>query len=433
MFVHAEREGLAPSWTLKAQRLQGGSRPQVSSAGLMLRCSKSRPRVLVQRRDRRRRTNIVGLSDTITRLRALRSRVPSHLPEEADQRLTSIAGFGSNPGDLLARCYIPEGLGAGAPLVVVLHGCTQSASSYNRGAGWTSAADEHGFALLFPEQQRANNPNLCFNWFSPTDARRGRGEALSIVQMVQEVCVKHALDPRRIFVTGLSAGGAMTAAMLATYPEVFAGGAVIAGLPFGTASTIPEAFEQMRGQAALGSDHLTALVRSASNHTGRWPTLSVWHGSNDQTVNASNAAALIDQWRGLHGVSAAPSVTDTVEGQPRRVWRNRDGLEVIEEFIIANMGHGTPIHAAPANAGEAAGPYMLEVGISSTRSVLAFWGLDRRSERSSAFASPSRQHELDSESRLNHGRSRSEPPPARSVNSVQEVIEKALRSAGLMK
>ncbi|HVF83507.1 MAG TPA: PHB depolymerase family esterase, partial [Sphingomicrobium sp.] len=238
---------------------------------------------------------------------------------DADPRLKEFRRFGSNPGDLLGRTYIPHDLGAGAALVVVLHGCTQTASSYDRGAGWTSAADEHGFALLFPEQQRANNPNLCFNWFSPADAGRGGGEALSIIQMVQDLCARYALDPDRVFITGLSAGGAMTAAMLATYPEVFAGGAVIAGLPFGTAVNVPQAFERMRGQAAFGPGQLSGLVRAASSHAGRWPTLSVWHGASDQTVDASNAAALVDQWRGLHDVAAAPSATETVAGQQRRV------------------------------------------------------------------------------------------------------------------
>jgi poly(hydroxyalkanoate) depolymerase family esterase len=355
------------------------------------------------------------------------------LHDAADQQLQSLGGFGSNPGDLLARTYIPRERGAGAALVVVLHGCTQSASSYNRGAGWTSAADEHGFALLFPEQQRANNPNLCFNWFSPADAGRDRGEALSIIQMVQDLCSRHALNPRRVYITGLSAGGAMTAAMLATYPEVFAGGAVIAGLPFGTAATVPEAFERMRGQATFGPGQLTGLVRSASGHGGQWPTLSVWHGSSDQTVDASNAAALVDQWRGLHGVAAAPTATETIAGQQRRVWCNRDGQEVIEEYAIARMGHGTPIHAAPANAGEAAGPYMLDVGISSTRRIVAFWGLERAGERSQAAAPSAQPASGGTIGRISRERRPAAPPPPRRSSKVQEIIEGALRNAGLMR
>jgi poly(hydroxyalkanoate) depolymerase family esterase len=376
--------------------------------------------------------NIPGLHDTITRLSALRSRLPSTLHVETDVRLKEVSGFGSNPGDLLARSYVPQDLAAGAPLVVVLHGCTQSASSYNQGAGWTSAADEHGFALLFPEQQRANNPNLCFNWFSRADTGRGRGEALSIIQMVQHLCSRHAIDPHRVYITGLSAGGAMAAAVLATYPDVFAGGAVIAGLPFGTASTVPEAFERMRGQTPFGPDQLTWLVRSASDHAGGWPTLSVWHGRSDQTVDASNAAALVDQWRGLHGVVAAPTRTERVAGQLRRVWCNHDGQEVIEEYVIADMGHGTPIHAALASHGETAGPYMLDVGISSTRRIVAFWKLDRGSKPSQTAAPPSTTELVETRLRTRPEHDQSVPPPTSPASRVQAVIEKALRSAGLM-
>jgi poly(hydroxyalkanoate) depolymerase family esterase len=354
------------------------------------------------------------------------------LNEQPDERLKAFTGFGSNPGDLLARFHVPEDLGTGAPLVVVLHGCTQSASSYNRGAGWTSAADEHGFAVLFPEQQRSNNPNLCYNWFSAAAASRGGGEALSIVQMVQDMCARHALDSQRVYVTGLSAGGAMTAAMLATYPDVFAGGAVIAGLPFGTATSVPEAFEQMRGHAGPGPDQLTQLVRSASNHRGKWPVLSVWHGSSDRTVDASNAAALIEQWRGLHGVAAAPTATETVAGQQHRVWCDHDGVAVIEEYMIRNMGHGTPLDAVPANEGEAAGPYMLDVGISSTRRIIGFWGLEGQGKRSEVSARRPSSVVVEITSRATLERKQSIPPPSSRPSKVQDVIEKALRSAGLM-
>ena len=104
-----------------------------------------------------------------------------------------------------------------------------------------------GFALLFPEQQRSNDPNLCFNWFMPGDSRRDLGEPLSIRQMIDTLARSQRSDPRRIFVTGLSAGGAMAAIMLATYPELFAGGAIIAGLPYGCAKTVPNAFDRMKG------------------------------------------------------------------------------------------------------------------------------------------------------------------------------------------
>lgn len=110
------------------------------------------------------------LSDTIARLAAARG--PGQDTAIAS-RLTEWAGFGSNPGALRAYRYRPEGLEPGAPLVVVLHGCTQSAAAYDLGSGWSRLADRHGFALLFPEQQRANNANLCFNCFRPFELEAG--------------------------------------------------------------------------------------------------------------------------------------------------------------------------------------------------------------------------------------------------------------------
>ena len=153
-----------------------------------------------------------------------------HLPDPGSSRLTEVHGFGSNPGRLRMFKYVPAQ--PERALVVVLHGCTQNAEVYDFGAGWSTLADRYGFVLLMPQQEPSNNPNKCFNWFLSRHIERDRGEVLSIRQMVEAMIRDHYIDPRRIFVTGLSAGGAMTAVLLATYPELFAGGAVIAGLPY---------------------------------------------------------------------------------------------------------------------------------------------------------------------------------------------------------
>ena len=314
-----------------------------------------------------------SLSDTLFRLRRMSSGLPQH--SATSKRLRPFGGFGSNPGQLRAWIYVPESAGPGAALVVVLHGCTQNVAGYDESSGWSRLAEQHGFLLLYPEQQRVNNPNLCFNWFSPEDAAREKGEALSVRQMIESVQGRYETDPRLVFVTGLSAGGAMAAAMLATYPEVFAGGAVIAGLPFGVAHSVPEAFDRMRGYGGPRPTALADLVRAASSHNDKWPILSVWHGSADQTVDQSNASALVEQWRSVHGAPKKPARSDLVHGHAHRVWVDSKGRDVIEEYSIAGLGHGTPLDTFGTRHGEKVAPFMLEAGISSTRLISRFWGI----------------------------------------------------------
>ncbi|MBW6526408.1 PHB depolymerase family esterase [Sphingomonas sp. RHCKR7] len=312
-----------------------------------------------------------SISDTITRLRAVGS---TALPADvAVSRLTAMGEVGRNPGALRAWLHVPPELPAGAPLVVVLHGCTQTAAAYDHGSGWSALADRFGFALLYPEQRRANNPNLCFNWFSPEDTRRGGGEVESIREMIVAAVDRLGLDPARVFVTGLSAGGAMTSALLACHPELFAGGAIIAGLPFGVARNVPEALDRMRGRghdrAGLGDS-----VRAASAHAGSWPAIAVWHGTADATVDKVNAALIVDQWRGIHRVDGDEAV-ETSDGLVRRVWHDEAGRAVIRHYEVAGLGHGTPVATAGDEACGVPGPHMLDAGISSTYRIAAEWGI----------------------------------------------------------
>jgi poly(hydroxyalkanoate) depolymerase family esterase len=373
-------------------------------------------------------------------------------PHSGPSRLREVTGFGSNPGNLRMLTYVPVGLPASSPLVVVLHGCTQNAEGYDHGAGWSTLADRYGFALLFPEQQAANNPKLCFNWFQSGDIHRGRGEPLSIREMIQRMERDHAIDRGRVFVTGLSAGGAMTAVMLATYPEVFAGGAIIAGLPYGAATSVQDAFESMFQGRMRPAREWGDLVRAASPHRGPWPKLSVWHGGADTTVKSVNADEIIKQWTDVHGLPARPTSQDKVDGYPRQVWRDDAGCEVIESFSIASMAHGTPLATGDAaNAYGAAGPFLLDVGISSTYHIAKFWGLTAETaERvkaapvddgmvwargAVAFPSPEPQTTNGS-----GPAQRPEPEDAGGDHGlgtgslpayVQSVIDKALKAAGL--
>ncbi|MEE4376161.1 MAG: PHB depolymerase family esterase, partial [Candidatus Competibacteraceae bacterium] len=161
---------------------------------------------------------------------------------QAEMALEEITDFGSNPGNLRMFIGMPDELPEGVPLVVALHGCTQTAAAFDNETGWAKYAALWRFALLLPEQRRINNGQRCFNWFRHTDATRDQGEALSIRQMIAALQTLHAINPERIYITGLSAGGAMTSVMLATYPEVFAGGAIMAGVPYGCASGMLSGF-----------------------------------------------------------------------------------------------------------------------------------------------------------------------------------------------
>ena len=293
------------------------------------------------------------------------------------QGLSEVTAFGSNPGHLRMLKLVPPGLRALSPLVVVLHGCGQTAHDINHGLGWSALAYECGFALLFPEQRRSNNAQRGFNWFRPADSTRGSGEALSIVQMVQHLIKDQGLDRRRVYVTGLSAGGAMACALLAAYPDVFAGGAILAGLPFGVASNLWGALAAMKGKVNRSSSELGDKVRAASPHWGRWPTLSIWHGSSDKTVAPSNADAIIRQWCDVHGLCEERAIETRVAGKTRRLWCDDAGLPVIERFIIPGMGHGAPVDALGTSgyAYGAAAPFFEDHGISSTYHMAKFWGL----------------------------------------------------------
>jgi feruloyl esterase len=292
-------------------------------------------------------------------------------------RLREVTDFGANPGNLRMYTYVPRN--PQRALVVVLHGCTQTATSYDLGAGWSTLADRYGFNLLLPEQRAENNPKTCFNWFRENDIIRGQGEAASIRQMITTMSIEHDVDPGRVFITGLSAGGAMTAVMLATYPEVFAGGAVIAGLPYRSATSTRQALESMFRVRVRTPREWGDLIRAASPHRGPWPRVSVWHGGADTVVKPKNAEELLKQWTDVHGLGTQATRTETVDGYPRHVWTNAAGEAVIESYIIPLMPHGTPVAGGDGDESYGVpGEYLIEVGISSSYHIARFWGLTEK-------------------------------------------------------
>ena len=290
--------------------------------------------------------------------------------------LREIAAFGDNPGELRLHVFEPGRRARRCPAVVVLHGCTQTAAGFDAASGWSRLAEVHGFVLIYPEQTRGNNDQGCFSWFLPADVARGGGEAASIRSMVEWAVEALAVDPGAVFVCGLSAGGAMASAMLAAYPELFAGGAVIAGLPYGAASSVSEALDAMYVGKVRDAARWGDLVRAAASgragarFEGRWPTVSVWHGTRDHVVRPINAGEIVKQWTNVHGVGAGHPATDMVGTATRRIWHDGDGRGCVTAYTVPDLGHGVPVADAAPPA-----PFFLPASLSATRQIAADFGL----------------------------------------------------------
>ncbi|WP_408993208.1 alpha/beta hydrolase family esterase [Streptomyces sp. 1268] len=294
--------------------------------------------------------------------------------------LERVTSFGANPGGLNMYVYRPAALPANAPVVVALHGCTQSAQVYSDNSGLNTFADRHGFLVVYAETTTVNNANKCFNWFQPGDTRRGRGEAASIRQMVAHAATAYGVDTGRVQVTGLSAGGAMTSVMLAAYPDVFAAGAVVAGIPYGCGTDVVSAF----GCMSPGVDRTPAAwaqaVRDAHpGFAGPWPRVAIWHGDNDATVAPRNADELRDQWTAVHGLGQTPGRTSTIgpNSTRRSEYPAADGRSVVEVNRVPGIGHGTPVD--PGSGAEqcgATGTQHFIDSICSSYWITRFFGLD---------------------------------------------------------
>lgn len=226
----------------------------------------------------------------------------------------------------------------------------------------------------------------------------------------------------------------MAAAMLATYPDVFAGGAIIAGLPHGSAKTIPEAFDRMRGHGGPSDKELRSILRESSPHKGPWPRISIWHGTADRTVNTSNAAAIASQWLAVHDLTEGPEDSRTSGALSRQAWYDVHGISQVEVNTIAGMGHGVPLDVTTSGT---AGPYMLDVGISSTNNIACFWGISSPQANNSKL---SRNDTDQASSALQSSRRvqlelstfTADHSPSTELG-VRSIIEDALRTAGLMR
>ncbi|MBU0487693.1 MAG: PHB depolymerase family esterase [Bacteroidetes bacterium] len=265
------------------------------------------------------------------------------------QSLTPVSNFGTNPGNLTMYYHAPAQPLTPAPIVVAMHGCTQTATQYATDSDWNKLANLYGFYVIFPEQKAANNSSSCFNWFLPGDQERGQGEAASINQMVQYLRNSFNVDTSRIFVTGLSAGGSMTSIMLAAYPDVFSAGAVMSGCPYKSATNSGEAWSAMGGTVNKTPSEWAALaVSTFPTFQGTYPKLAVFQGLADNTVYPVNMTELAEQFTALHNADAtADEVISSYQGIANVTYskfNDNTGNCVVETYSIATMGHAISIN-----------------------------------------------------------------------------------------
>lgn len=282
--------------------------------------------------------------------------------------LDEITGFGSNPGGLRMFEHVPADLPESPALLVVLHGCSQNGPTI-ASSGFNDIVDARKVVAVYPQQTNGNNPASCFNWFNVEDQTRGQGENQSIKQMVDKAIALHHVDPARVYVAGFSAGAAQALVMAATFPEVFAGSASLAGIPYACARTQMDTFScQNPGKDATPEQWATLVKNAVPGYTGSYPKISVWQGTKDGVVGPKNRGEIVDQWTAVHGVSVEPTETETIAGATHTVYGG-----VVESWSIPNMDHDVPV--VPSAKCGSTSTYAVDKGICAAGKIADFFGL----------------------------------------------------------
>ena len=280
-------------------------------------------------------------------------------PKQSVNGDTFIAGsFRNSAGQRGYKLYVPPGAhGRPMPLVVMLHGCTQDADDFAAGTAMNKAARKQGFYVLYPVQSRDANPQKCWNWFKHNHQQQGRGEPAIIAGMTREAIATHAIDAQRVYVAGLSAGGAMAAILAKSYPDLYAAAGVHSGLAPGAASNLPSALAAMKGTGI-----------EAPTQTGSGVPTIVFHGDRDTTVHPANARSVIAASAG----SSAQTETLRVPtaGNKRQstkyLYRNAAGEVIAERWEVHGAGHAWA-------GGADSGTYTDQAGPDATAEMLRFF------------------------------------------------------------
>jgi len=263
------------------------------------------------------------------------------------------------------KLFEPGAAASGArPLVVMLHGCTQDPDDFAAGTRMNALAEAQGCFVLYPEQAARSNVNRCWNWFVPGDQKRGAGEPALIAGMTRHVMEAHRIDPDRVYVAGLSAGGAMAAILAREYPDVYAAAGVHSGLPAGAAHDVASAFGAMKGASfGIGAGFAPTAAAAPSSAHGPSAQVIVFHGSADTTVAAANGDAVI-----AAALAAAPGAQRTDregESGPSRRYRKSvwsvpgaaaDAPSVAEQWVVSGAPHAWSGGAAAGSYTDTAGP-----------------------------------------------------------------------------
>lgn len=277
-------------------------------------------------------------------------------------------GFADASSSRDYKLYIPSGAGSQPlPLVVMLHGCTQNPDDFAAGTAMNEAAETQGFYVLYPAQSQQANPQRCWNWFKHSHQARGRGEPALIAGMTREIMANHTIDADRVFVAGLSAGGAMAAILGKTYPDIYAAVGVHSGLAAGVASDLPSAMGAMSGGGGVKTGFRTSSQTVPDAPSGM-PTI-VFHGDADSTVHPGNGDQVITA---IAGSEAKPETEAFSSSSPagrtstRRIYRAADGSVLAEHWLV----HGAP-HAW--SGGNPKGSYTDPRGPNASKEMLRFF------------------------------------------------------------